>query len=115
MQTKTGAIMPRLILAAIVASTLCAAPAAAETADRVLFNGKVLTVDKDFSTREAIAIANGKVLATGSSAEMTKLADASTKMIDLGGRTVIPGLTDSHIHGIRVDADGPFSQFAPRD
>ncbi len=94
----------RPALAALLASLLFASPAAAETADTVLYNGKIVTVDKDFSVREAIAISHGRVLATGSSAEMKKLADKGAKQIDLGGRTVIPGLTDGHIHGIRAAA-----------
>ena len=48
--------------------------ASAQTADTVLFNGKILTVDKDFSVREALAIANGRVLASGTIAAMKKLA-----------------------------------------
>jgi predicted amidohydrolase YtcJ len=76
--------------------------ASAQTADTILFNGKILTVDKDFSTQQAVAIADGKILATGASAAMKKLAGKTAKLIDLGGRTVIPGLTDGHIHGIRA-------------
>jgi len=92
----------RLTIAAVLAITLLASPASTQTADTVLFNGKVVTVDRDFSVREAIAIASGRVLATGTSAAMKKLAGDHAKMIDLGGRTVIPGLTDGHIHGIRA-------------
>jgi predicted amidohydrolase YtcJ len=91
-----GAIFAALALALAIGS------ASAETADTVLFNGKILTVDRDFSIREAIAIAHGRVLATGTTADMKKLADDKTGLIDLGGRTVIPGLTDGHIHGIRA-------------
>jgi hypothetical protein len=92
-------------LAPLLASLLLIATgAAAETADTVLYNGKVVTVDRDFLVREAIAIGHGRVLATGTSAEMRKLADKGAKQIDLGGRTVIPGLTDGHIHGIRAAA-----------
>src|SRR3954465_13627669 len=76
--------------------------ASAQTADTILFNGKILTVDKNFSTQQALAIADGKVLTTGTSAAMRKLAGKNAKLIDLGGRTVIPGLTDGHIHGIRA-------------
>ncbi len=76
--------------------------ASAQTADTVLFNGKILTVDKDFSTQQALAIAHGQVLASGSTAAMKKLAGDKARLIDLGGRTVIPGLTDGHIHGIRA-------------
>ena len=94
----------RLIGPMFVALALAAAigSASAETADTVLFNGKILTVDRDFSVREAIAIAHGRVLATGTTADMKKLADDKTGLIDLGGRTIIPGLTDGHIHGIRA-------------
>src|SRR5882672_8931850 len=74
----------------------------AETADTVLFNGKILTVDKDFSVQQALAIGQGQVLASGTTAAMKKLASEKAKLIDLGGRTVIPGLTDGHIHGIRA-------------
>jgi predicted amidohydrolase YtcJ len=81
---------------------LAANSASAQTADTVLFNGKILTVDKDFSVRQALAIAHGQVLASGTSAAMKKLAGDKAKLIDLGVRTVIPGLTDGHIHGIRA-------------
>ena len=91
----------RPAFAALLASLLIT-PAFAQTADTVLFNGKVVTVDRDFSVREAIAIASGRVLATGTSAAMKNLAGDHAKLIDLGGRTVIPGLTDGHIHGIRA-------------
>lgn len=74
----------------------------AQTADTVLFNGKILTVDKDFSVQQALAIGHGQVLASGTSAAMKKLAGDKARLIDLGGRTVIPGLTDGHIHGIRA-------------
>ena len=87
---------------AVAALALSIGTASAQSVDSVLFNGKVLTVDADFSVREALAIADGKVFATGTSADMKKLADGHTRLIDLGGRTVIPGLTDGHIHGVRA-------------
>jgi predicted amidohydrolase YtcJ len=82
--------------------TLPVTVAFAQTADTVLFNGKILTVDKDFSVQQALAIGRGQVLASGTTAAMKKLASETAKLIDLGGRTVIPGLTDGHIHGIRA-------------
>jgi predicted amidohydrolase YtcJ len=97
--------MPHLNAAAIFAGLMLASSStciAAQTADTVLFNGKVLTLDRDFSVQEAIAISQGRVLATGTTADIKKLADDKARMIDLGGRTVIPGLTDGHIHGIRA-------------
>src|SRR3981189_1850711 len=82
--------------------TLPVTVAFAQTADTVLFNGKILTVDKDFSVQQALAIGHGEVLASGTTAAMKKLAGDKARLIDLGGRTVIPGLTDGHIHGIRA-------------
>src|SRR3954467_13209685 len=93
-----------LILQALSGEPAQAQVSQAPSADTVLFNGKVLTVDRDFSVREAIAIDRGRVLATGSSQDMQKLAGANARMVDLGGRTVIPGLTDGHIHGVRAAA-----------
>jgi predicted amidohydrolase YtcJ len=93
----------RFAAALVVCAILLASGAAtAQTADTILFNGKILTVDKDFSTQQALAIGQGRVLATGTSAAMKKLAGSKSRLIDLGGRTVIPGLTDGHIHGIRA-------------
>jgi hypothetical protein len=91
-----------LVRSLAFALSLAATTASAQTADTVLFNGKILTVDKDFSTRQALAIEQGRIVATGTSAAMKKLAGGNAKLIDLGGRTVIPGLTDGHIHGIRA-------------
>ena len=88
--------------AAVIIATSPISTALAQTADTILFNGKILTVDKDFSTQQAVAIGDGRILATGASAAMKKLAGRGAKLIDLGGRTVIPGLTDGHIHGIRA-------------
>src|ERR1700729_4123124 len=92
----------RFVVAAAICATLSMGAASAQTADTILFNGKIITVDKDFSTRQALAIGQGRVLASGTSAAMKKLAGGKARLIDLGGRTVIPGLTDGHIHGVRA-------------
>jgi predicted amidohydrolase YtcJ len=78
------------------------APAWADPADLLLINGKVVTLDAAASVREALAIEAGHIAATGSTEELRRLAGPATKIIDLGGRTVIPGLIDSHIHAIRA-------------
>jgi hypothetical protein len=90
------------VLATVFVAVLVAASAFAQAPDTVLVNGRVLTVDAQFSTREALAIRDGKILALGSSAEMRKLAGPRSRVIDLQGRTVIPGLIDSHLHAIRA-------------
>ena len=64
----------------------------------ILVNAKVYTVDQAFSTAEAVAIANGKFTALGSTAQIRKLAGPSTRVIDVGGKTIIPGLQDNHLH-----------------
>jgi len=78
-----------------------AALASAQTgvpADTILVNGRVITVDARFSIAEAVAIGGGKFRAVGTSADIRKLAGPSTTVIDLKGRTIIPGLADDHLH-----------------
>jgi predicted amidohydrolase YtcJ len=79
-----------------------AVPAWAQTPEIVLLNGKIVTLDARSAIQEAIAIDNGRVAAVGSSADIRKLAGPATRVIDLRGRTVIPGLIDSHLHAIRA-------------
>ncbi len=79
-----------------------AAAALGQSADTILINGKILTVDPQSSVREAIAIRQGRIQAVGATADIRKLAGPSTRSIDLQGRTVIPGLIDSHMHAIRA-------------
>jgi len=70
------------------------------SAETIIYNGKIATnVFPSFV--EAIGIEGGKVSATGNSDEMLRLADPATTVIDAKGRTVIPGLNDSHMHPIR--------------
>jgi predicted amidohydrolase YtcJ len=85
-----------------VAAVLAAAPAGAQAPDTILVNGKILTVDAQFSTREALAIRDGRIVALDTSANIRKLAGRQTRVIDVQGRTVIPGLIDSHLHAIRA-------------
>jgi predicted amidohydrolase YtcJ len=70
-------------------------------ADMVLHHGKISTVDEDNSTVEAIAIRDGDVLATGSNKKVMRLIGQGTKVINLKGRRVLPGLIDGHLHGMR--------------
>jgi len=88
------------ILALLIAGAI--APLWSQNVDTILVNGKVLTVDRQFSTSEALAVSEGKILNVGPAAEIRKLAGPKTRIIDLEGRTVIPGLIDSHMHAIRA-------------
>ena len=65
----------------------------------VLYNAKVITVDSGFSIAEAVAIAGDRILAVGTSAQMRAVAGAATRLVDLQGRTILPGLMDNHLHG----------------
>jgi len=94
--------MTRFELAAFLLGVCIAANAAAQAPDTVLVNGKVITLDARSSVQEALAIRDGKLAALGRNAEIRKLAGPKTRVIDLGGRTAIPGLIDSHLHAIRA-------------
>jgi len=70
----------------------------AQDADLIITNARVATVDKNFTIAEALAIKDGKILATGSSAEVLKHKGSKTTVRDLAGKLVLPGLIDSHVH-----------------
>jgi predicted amidohydrolase YtcJ len=81
---------------------LGAVPVKAQNADTALVNGKVLTLDQGGTIAEALAVRDGKIVAVGRSADIRALAGPATRIVDIGGRTVIPGLIDSHMHAIRA-------------
>jgi predicted amidohydrolase YtcJ len=89
-------------LGAAVLAVVVGAAARAQPPDLVLLDGKIVTVDAESSLREALAIRDGKILGLGSTAEMRRLAGPDTRVVELGGRTVIPGLIDSHLHAVRA-------------
>ena len=87
----------------IVAQTATAgmestAPPLGKFADTILTNGHIMTVDAANSTGEAIAIQRNKIMAVGTNEAVRALADPATKVIELNGRTVTPGLIDPHLH-----------------
>ncbi len=102
MQRKNWAYCVSALLLALVAcltiATRTGVAQSGQTADIILHKGKILTVDSKFSTAEAVAVAGKKILAVGSDADIMKLAGPKTQVIDLKGRTVIPGIIDTHRH-----------------
>jgi len=90
------ALTPLMLASAKPAST--PPPGLAGKADMILYNGKIITVDEDFSIAEAAAICDGKFIAVGSQGEVMGYQGPETEMIDLEGETVLPGINESHIH-----------------
>ncbi len=102
------AVRAQLVLGLIATAVTVAAavaPAAADkmddSPDLVLYDGKISTVDANNSTVEAIAIRDGTIIARGGSRQVRALATKSTRLINLNGRRVLPGLIDGHLHGMR--------------
>ncbi len=103
--------MTRLLLPALAAVCLSSAPARADgatpAADLVLVNGKVWTVDRAHAEAEALAVWHGRILAVGRNDDIRRLIGPATRVLDAGGRRVVPGFIDSHVHllgsGLRLN------------
>ena len=67
-------------------------------ADLVMTNGRIATMDAAGSFAQALAARDGRIVALGNNAEVKALIGPETKVVDLGGRTAIPGIVDSHNH-----------------
>ena len=65
-------------------------------ADTVLYNGKILTADQNFTVVKAVAVRDGRFLAVGENERILALAGPNTRRIDLNGKTVTPGIMDLH-------------------
>ena len=64
----------------------------------ILYNGKIVTADREFSIAEAVAISDDRITAVGTNGEVRSLAASNTRLVDLAGKTVLPGLIDTHTH-----------------
>jgi predicted amidohydrolase YtcJ len=103
---EQGEVMKKVVLSALAVLLGLGigcnpGPDAASTADAIYFGGPIITVNDAQPNAEAVAIKGGKILSVGSRAETEKShKGASTKMIDLGGKTLVPGFLDPHSHYI---------------
>jgi hypothetical protein len=88
--------------AAAVWLSLASPAASQEPADLVVLNGKVLTVDPAFRVAEAVAVRGGAIVLVGTTAEAWRLVGRETRVIDADGKSVVPGLIDSHVHALTV-------------
>jgi len=95
--TQIASGIAGLIFVGVVAVGQSSAPAQAAPS-LILTNGHIITVDSGFRIVEAVAIAGGTFTAVGRSADIARLAGPSTRVVDLGGKTAIPGLMDNHLH-----------------
>ena len=86
------------MLAAIALAYQTALPAQGAAPDAIYYNAKIVTVDDRFSYAQAVAITGDKFTAVGTNDDVRKLAGPATRQIDLKGLTVVPGLTDNHLH-----------------
>ena len=98
MQCRAVAVLVAAVTTA-AALVACAAPTP-DGADTVYLNGKVITVDKRFSIAQAVAVKDGRFVGVGATEEMRRFVAPTTRVVDLQGRAVIPGLMDSHSHMI---------------
>jgi predicted amidohydrolase YtcJ len=85
----------------VVASPSTPPPA---PADLILHNGVVITVDGAFSLAQAVAVTDGRIVAVGSSGDVLRAEGSRTRVVDLEGRTVLPGFVDPHVHYIQNQA-----------
>jgi len=95
-----------LFLSCVFASNLLAQ--SRPTADLIIMNAKVWTVDKAHPTAQAVAVLGDRIIAVGSNADVESLGSPATRMIDAGGKLLLPGFNDAHVHfvggGLQLDA-----------
>jgi len=90
--------------------SLLASPALAQPADLVLRGGKVITVDSGWHIAQAVAVRHGRFVAIGDDATVARYVGPNTQVIELAGKTVVPGLIDSHLHQLFAALNGPAVQ-----
>ena len=91
-----------LFLMLVVSLLLASSLAADAAADRVYRNGKVFTAEPDGSIAQAVAIREGRIVYVGSNEGVMPFIGPSTKVTDLGGRFLMPGLVDGHMHPLEA-------------
>lgn len=78
------------------------------SADVIFTNGQIVTVDRDFTLAQGLAIKDGRIIAVGSNEAVSTHRGEATRVVDLGGKVLIPGLQDSHIHFLPLGRDVNF-------
>ena len=91
------------LLLALTLFIFTAGPLAAQIPDSlapdlIIYNGKIITVDDNFSIQEAVAVKDGKIIAVDTANAVLALKGVNTRLLDLKGNTLLPGINDSHMH-----------------
>jgi len=109
-------VIPGLVRVKIVVLMLVfglVSPVSAQEADLIVYNGKIVTVDSNFSVHQAMAIKGNRILRVSSNEDALQLKGGDTKLLDLSGKMVLPGLIDSHVHACEAamtEFDHPIPQ-----
>ncbi|MFZ9824085.1 MAG: amidohydrolase, partial [Gemmataceae bacterium] len=74
----------------------------AQEADQILHNANIITMDEKRPSAKSVAVRDGKIIAVGTLEEIAAQKGSKTKMVDVGGRTLLPGFIDSHGHLIYI-------------
>jgi predicted amidohydrolase YtcJ len=90
--------MNRHLLVTFLALAVVSACRREPPPSHIFHTGKIVTVDSQFRTVEAMAVRDGRIVAVGTNADIGRLAGSGTARVDLGNKTVLPGLIDSHVH-----------------
>lgn len=93
---------PTILLIGFAACFAACQPPPGERAELVLRNGHVVTMDRAAPEAEAIAVAGDRILAVGTDGDIDRYVGAETNVIDLEGKTVIPGMIDAHVHFLNL-------------
>lgn len=97
---RSSDLIRLLLLACFSSAAMTGCDPTPTTADLIMYNGKVITVDDDFLVVQALAVRDGRILAIGDDDDVVKHRDADTKVIDLRGKVVVPGLIEGHAHPV---------------
>jgi len=101
-------IIRSLFLAVLSLATAVRAAQSQPAADLIVINAKVWTVDANHPKAQAVAVVGDRILAVGSNADVEGLRGPNTKMIDAGGKLLVPGFNDAHVHfvsgGLQLDS-----------
>ncbi len=97
---KSWTFLISIVVLVVVVSSGCGAFSSSNVLqpDVVFHNGRIVTVDAEFEIVESIAIFDGRIVAVGSNETVLSLASRETRLVDLEGKTVLPGFHDNHVH-----------------